>query len=388
MSKISTFKGLNNVTDPLRLGLSWLAQADNVNITDTGAIKKRSGYSKAFSGAITSAYSTLDFTRCFVVDGGTLKAMTGPTAAVELLTSLSDAPMHFTEVNDQVFFNNGTDSGIIQPDNTVIDWEWPAPLAPALRAVTGSLPAGLYRACCTFVLPDGRETGSSESVELTLGEGAALQISGISQLNGCITRTYISPADSTVLQLAHQSGESVFTWSYSPDNLGVDLLNYAMNPIPADSSVIQHWKGRIYVAHHMAQDNQTVLWFSQPMGFHLFDLAQDFILIPGRITMLAPHDDALIVGTDTRIYAYNGEKLDQLAPYGVIPGQHWAKDDGRLLFWTAHGLCASPPFVNLTERQISVPPGLSAGGALLLQGGHKRYLVSLQSGGQAFNPLT
>lgn len=387
MSMVSVFKGLNTVTDPLRLGLAWLTQADNIDITETGAIKKRSGYVKTLPGAITSAYSTLDFSRCFVVDGGTLKAMTGPAAAVSLL-AVGDAPMHFTEVNGQVFFNNGTDSGIINPDNAVLDWAWPIPAAPALSVVTGNLPAGLYRACCTFILPDGRETGASDFTELTLPEGGALLVSSIAQSPGCTTRLYIAPADSTVFQMAFADAPTTVTWSSLPDALGVDLLNDGMEPLPEGVGIVQHWQGCIYAAQHMAQANQTVIWFSQPLGFHLFNLSSDFILVPGRVTMLAPHDGALVIGTETRIHAYDGVKLVQLAAYGVTPGQHWSADEGRILFWSTRGLCAALPFVNLTERQVSLAPGVSAGGALVHQDGRKRYLVSLQSGGTAFNPLT
>lgn len=386
MSTVSTFKGLNNVSDPLRLGLSWLAQADNVDITDAGAIKKRSGYRKAFAGAITGAYSTLDFTRLFVVDGGALKAMTGPAAAVSLLTGLSGAPMHFTEVNDQVFFNNGSERGIIQPDNTVTDWDWREPDAPSVAAVTGNLPAGLYRVCCTFILPDGRETGSSDAAELVLAQGQALQITGLAQLNGLTTRVYIAPADSTVFQSAGAPVSSAMVWNDSPNNLGADLLTDGLDPLPAGADVIQHWKGRIYAAQYFADANQTAIWFSQPLGFHLFDLNQDFILVPGRVAMLAPHDSGLVIGTDKAIHAYGSEGLALLAPYGVVPGWHWSKDEGRVLFWSTRGLCGAMPFTNLTERQVSVAPGLQAGGALIERDGRKRYLVALHRGGTAFNP--
>ena len=45
--EIKEFRGLNNVTDPLRLGLGWLATADNIDVTDTGSIIRRKGYSLA-----------------------------------------------------------------------------------------------------------------------------------------------------------------------------------------------------------------------------------------------------------------------------------------------------------------------------------------------------
>ena len=63
--------------DPLRLGLSWLTKADNVNITDTGAIVKRTGYTLAGTGGYSGAYSTLDFSRAYFVKGGNLVTFPG-----------------------------------------------------------------------------------------------------------------------------------------------------------------------------------------------------------------------------------------------------------------------------------------------------------------------
>lgn len=299
MPKVPSFNGLNNVTDPLRLGLSWLVQADNVDVTDTGALKKRNGYILRTAGAITSAYSTLDFTRLYLVKQGQLLTAEGAVLA----TGLSGAPMHWCEVNGQVFFNNGTDSGIIQPDHSVLPWR-----SSTLTELT-------------FLGADGKEQSA------------------------------------------------------------------LLDPLPFEVDVIQHWRGRIYAAQHMASEDQTVIWFSQPLGYHLFNLDTDFIVVPGRVTMLAPTDDALVIGTDKRVFAYDATKLAELAPYGVIPGQHWSQDDERVLFWTARGLCAALPFANLTEKQISVAPGVRAGGCLVRAGGQKRFLAVLQQGGVPFNTL-
>lgn len=379
LPRIDRFKGINNVTDPLRLGMEWLAQADNVNVTDTGALEKRAGYSLHTSGAYTGAYSTLDFTRMYVTVGGALKDFVGNT--LKILTS--SAPMNWTEINAQVFFNNGTDSGIIQTDNTVLDWGWAPPGAVALSAVTGSLPAGTYQACSTMVLPDGRETGTSGVTEITLTEGQALQISGIA--HGA--NVYIAPANSEVFQLAYTRAPGAVVWNSTPDALGRDLTNAFLDPLPYGTSVIQAWRGRIYAAQYMATEDQTVVWFSEPLGFHLFNLNSNFFMVPGKVTMLAPHSAALIVGTDARIYAYGGDKLDQLAEYGVVPGQHWSLDETRLLFWSTRGLCAALPFANLTEKQVSVAPGVRAGGCLVRSGGQKRFLAVLQQGGSPFNSL-
>lgn len=298
--RIDSFNGINNVTDPLRLSLGWLVQADNVNITDSGALVKRDGYALSRAGAFKSAYNTLDYSRTYLATATGIQDFTG----VVIASLTSTAPVHWCEVNENVYFNNGTDSGVIAPDNTVTAW----------RGAPVSYGAG-------FTGDDGQDLG------------------------------------------------------------------VLFDTLPLGTDVIQFWKGRMYAAQYFASENQTVIWFSEPMGFHLWNLDSNFFIVPGKVTMLAPYDAALIVGTDARIYAYS-DKLDQLAEYGVIPGQHWSEDDKRILFWTARGLCAALPFANLTEKQISVAPGVRAGGCLVRAGGQKRFLSVLQQGGEVFNAIT
>ena len=351
MKPIKSFNGLHNVSDKLRLGLGWLDQADNIDITDTGGIVKREGYSRALTGAFTSAFSTADFSHMYVVDGGALKAMAGQSTAVTLQTGLSTAPMHWAEINDQVFFNNGTDAGIINPDNEVLVWRW------------GSPPAGDDSTYYTYRLADGRMTGVGSGATGPAPAGAALVK---------FTR-----------ELQTEAGEDASA-VFTNDQHG-DLMTAGLDALPFGVDVIQAWKGRIYAAQYFPEADQTALWFSQPLGFHLFDLAKDVVLVSGRILMLAPTDDALLIGTASRIYAYDNTKLETIAPYGVVPGQHWSADDGRTFFWSTRGLCSALPFKNMTDRHVSVAPGVRAGGAVVQQGGQRRYVVAIQQGGQPFN---
>ena len=368
--------------------MRWLVQADNIDVSNTGGLSKRKGYSPYLSGTAFTAHTTQDFQRMYAIDGGTLKAVTGPGAATPLRTGISSATMYWTEVNDQVFFNNGTDSGVIQPDSSVLPWAWPVPGAPSVQAVTGQLPSGLYRVCCTYTLADGRETGAGSATEFVLAQGRGLQITGIPQSAGLATNLYIAPANSTVFQYAGSPTTSALVWNSPSDTLGADLLTPFLDPLPAGSTVVQHWGGRIYAAQYLPQSDQTVVWFSQPLGYHLFDLNEDFFMVPGQASMLAWHADALLIGTNLAVHAFDGKSLGLLAAYGVVPGQHWSVDGQRTLFWTLRGLCAALPFKNLTEGYVSVAPGVSAGGALVLSGGQKRYLVALRQGGTAFNSRT
>lgn len=381
------FKGLNTLDDPMEMGLSWLTQADNVDITSADKLQRRAGYDLDTAGTILGAYSTIDHQRMYFVDGGSLKAYPGVTLA----SVTSQARMHWAEVNDQVFYNNGTDRGILTEDNRVLPLSWPVPGAPALAAVTGSLAPGRYSVMCTYLLPDGRETGAGSSASLDIEDGQALQISAIPQVDGMVTRTYLAPANSTVFQLAYEGYDTARVWNYSPNSLGLDLATDDFDPIPEGATVIQVWRGRLYAAQYIPASNMTAVWFSQPLGFHLFDLATDFLAIPGKVHMLAPTDSALLIGTDQAIHAYDGEGTKKLATYGVVPGWCWARDDDEngesmgVYIWTQRGLCKAMPFVNLTSGHVSVAPGIQAGAAVIAQGGQKRFVACLHAGGAAFN---
>lgn len=378
---IKRFKGLNNVSDPLTVGASWLVQANNVDVGDDGKLRMRTGYTLTMAAVPSGAYATIDEQRMYIVDAGSLKAMADAATAVTLSTGLTTAPVAWTEINSQVFFTNGTDSGVIMPDNEVRQWGWDVPAAPTLAAVTGTLAPGLYRACVTTTLPDGRETGPSEVVELVLGDGQALQVSGIAG------NLYISPADSTVFQLADDSGAAAIVWNSSPDDLGTDLRTFGMDPLPEGCEVIAAWGGHLVAARYFPEHGQSAIFKSQPLGFHLFDLEAGLIMVPGRVLMLAPHADGLVIGTDDAVLVYTADdRLTELAPYGVVAGQHWSEDDdGTVLFWTQRGVCRALPFTNLTQQNASVAPGVRAAGAVVRMGGQRRFIVSIQQGGSAFN---
>lgn len=383
--EISAFQGLNTVEDPMRLGVQWLTVAENIDVTATGGLALRSGYGLAVAGAFTGLYGTLDNERMYAVDGGVLKYWDGTGFVVIKALQSTGAQVYWTEKNDQVYFSNGVDSGVILPDNKVIPWRIIPPVSPNVTPVTGTLPAGIYGVALTYTLNDGRSSGASDPVYVRLDGSQALQISSIPSMADAVTNIYIAPANSTVFQHAGVSTGPALVWSFGPDNLGHELQTGLLQSLPYGCEVVQEWRGRIYAAVYLADKNATAVWFSQPLGFHLFNHGADFIMFPGHVLMLASHDAGLIVGTESAIYAYDGTKIEALANYGVVPGAHWAQDNKRVLFWTVRGACTALPFSNLTERFVSVAPGSSACGSVVERGGQKRYLVSMRKAGNAFN---
>jgi hypothetical protein len=294
---IDRFKGLNNVSDHLRLELGWLVTADNVDVTNTGGLSRREGYSRERVGRFTGAYSTIAFDRLYLTTATEIVTFDG----VQVAVLSSTAPIYWAEINEDVYFNNGQDSGVIRPDHSVHPWRR-----------DGSYGAGFL------------------------------------------------------------------------DDAGAQLPAL-FDQLPLGTDVIQAWKGRMYAAQYMPTENQTVVWFSEAFGFHLFNLDSDFFVVPGRVLMLAPTTDALVVGTDAQVFAYTGDAMQVQADYGVVPGDNWRRDDSGILFWSARGVCRAMPFANLTESRVSLAPGVRAGSGLIHTRGTKRFIALLQKGGQPFN---
>lgn len=387
---ITGFRGLDNVADPTRLKPGWLRVAENIDIGMHGVVSRRPGYTLALPGALSAGYATHGGERLYVVDSGDLKQVLPGMSAVTLASGLDSAPMHWAEVNQDTYFSNGPDKGIITPSGELLVWDWPIPTAPRVTVGSGRLAPGQYGVACTYTLADGRETGASEPVYVSLTAPGGLLIEAIPQAPGLRTNTYIAPADSTVFQQAASSAATAITWNLGPEALGEELLTQGMEPPPPEATILALWRGRLWLSQYLPDSDTSVVWSSEALGFHLFNLAASFLQVPGKIVMLLAHNAALIVGTCDGIHAWDGERLALLADYGVAPGRPGTQDDesGECYFWTQRGLCKALPFQNLTAGRLHVAPGLQACTSVVHAGGHKKLITTVRTGGNTFNPRT
>lgn len=375
-----TFRGLNNVTDPQRLDLGWQTRVDNVDITDKGALRRCHGYARATTNtAISGAYATKDMLRLYVVDNGALKQMsTDLSTSVTLRTGLNAAPMSFEEVNGQVFFTNGVDYGVAL-DGSTKAWGVSAPAAPTVVATNGgSLAPGVYQFVCTAVDPTGLESSNSTVTAVDVVQSGRISITGITPGSNL----YATVADGTVFFLLKEGTTDSFT---------LDALAMHGRELPfwntdtPRGSLPTLFQGQMYTAEAFPQYDATVIWRSLPLQFHHFDPGAQGIAVPGTVRMLESLDEALIIGTDRAIVAYDGDVVKPLAAYGVVSGWHASEYKKQLYFWSLRGLCRAMPFSNITETTVSVPPGLSAGAMVVEKDGMRRYVVALQKGGESFN---
>lgn len=391
-SILSGFLGLNNVADPQTgtrggdgAGASWewQVQAENVDFDDAGRVRRRPGYVPFAAGSnITGSFSTFDFSRLFVIDGGELRQINPDGSTVALWAGL-EGEAFWTEINGEVLLSC-SQKLVIRRDGTVVEWGVPVPAGGRVAGAVGRLDAGAYQVCFTFQDQDGREGGASASMAVEVASGG-IAVSDIPAEPGCFTNVYVAPRG-TVFYLAATLPQGAGGIVIDQPPVGRELATQFLDAPPAPGRHVAEFGGRIYLAEYLPESDVSAVWFSEPLGFHLFNLNSSFLQVPGEVVQMGSGKAGpLVICTRNRTHLFDGERMQEVE-YGAVPGQHMDRGpDGRVYFWTARGLCRAAPFENLTESRVSVPPGQRAAGGVIQQDGYVRYVAALHSGGSAFN---
>jgi hypothetical protein len=395
---VSNWLGINNMEPEYRLASGWLSDAVNVDITATGAINTRSGYAKKRSGAYTSLFATSDEKMMLAAKAdGLYMVNAGATTETKLWSFASPASVYFDEVNGEVFFSNGSDSGIVSAGGSVRQWRVLSPSVPALSIAGGALPAGTYAVLCTHRLDDGRESAASNPTSITAPtDGVSLVLTSIDVRSDADTLIYIAPADSTEYFHAgtisgSESGNS-FSWSADPNTLGAACQTMGLDYLPFGCGPIAFSGGRMCAAQYIQSAHQSVIWMSEPLSFHLFNHSSGFFMVPGEVRNLFAVGSVLIVATDSEVYAYtHDDSIRRIADFGVPHGRTHATDGQIAHLWTNRGVASiaqDGSFSLLTKNHFSPVSGGIANVAVIEADGQKRFVAAIDSGGTAFNPQT
>jgi len=400
--KYREFAGLINTHSEKDIGWRGLTIADNVLITDSKKIRVRPGNSLFRSGAMQTAY--VNRADLYIVDAGTLQRLVSTTDAHTILAGLTRKSYCWDSVNGQAYFVNGIEAGILDGD-TYLPLRVPAPIISSVveQTVGGQVRTPfnlgakytrvLWRFCATYELADGRESAPSEVFEVW----AAPEVYGFTatvSTNGGRVNVYATEPDGTVLRLA-ASYVNLPTFSVWVPAAGRELTTSGTSPLPEGVDQIVYWQGKLYVAQYFSDADQSVIWSSRTFAYHLYDMGKDYMVVPGRVSMMlwtqkelsARTHNWLLIGT-TQLIAQLTEdgRLETIVNYGVLPGTAGDLDaDSTAYFWTTRGFCKSPPFENLTEKNVGMPPGLRANTQLVYLDGMQQLVTITQGGGTPFN---
>ncbi len=150
---------------------------------------------------------------------------------------------------------------------------------------------------------------------------------------------------------------------------------------PPIGHLVSYYGSRILIAQGPA------VWASEPFAYSRFNLASNFVQERSRITMIAPVEDGVYIGTDQGVQWYSGKDFlraerNQTIAKGVIEGTlSYAKDsnfiaalyerrfDSPVAIWTGtDGIYIGGPggFIrNITEDRLTYPSAQRGSGVVI-----------------------
>jgi len=382
---IPNFLGERNVDDEKRLPINAMSSSMNIDLDDEGTVTMRGGFSLAqLFTALSASFITADEQRFFVVDNGDLKLINDDFSTLILETGIGNSYIKWLEVADYIFMSSGH---IITPKLEVVDWRIPIPEQPKVTVISGTLPEGQYQVTSIYQDVTGREGAASPIVVVDVEEGSALAVEP-SHIECYASYVYVTDTNGAVFYLFGQSLAGAVMISdtslltYPLDSEQLEAVNL---PDPVGS--IAFYESSMWAVQFI--EGVSYLWRSKPFWWQLFDIHEDYLAIPGKVTALQGTLQGLFIGTDDEMYVFTPEGgLVRLAEYGVVGGKPISvTDDGRYFVWTKQGVCTLFPFQNVTEEKVSLPSGCICSTSIIKKNGYQQFMVLSDGSGTPFNQL-
>jgi len=387
------FLGINNRLPDFALNTDkgrWLREADNVDIDNAGAIRRRDGV--FLVQAMTGAHSVWEVssTAGYLVRGGVLYSFsTSPTYAETIVKILSvNDTVHYLDEGGVLYYSNGTDSGKIVA-GIWFPWGLPTPSVPAVAATTGTLKPGKYQVAIRYHNSTTGEAGglSASAVrDVSITGGIRVTLPGatpgathvqvfVSDLNG--SQTYLS---ATVAAASATADISTLTGrSTTGDSEYVE-------PLPACTNLF-FYKGKLCGA----AGSRLFYGAAYYLGYYVPD--DGYIDFDDDIFVAIPNLNGVYVVTASATYWLSGDlkaadRLDRPLPYGGIYGTRFYAPHNRLVGWFGkNGFVVGDEMGQvsaITQDAVDVAPTGAACSAVLETRGYRRvvsngYCVNLEN---------
>ena len=316
---IGPFAGLNTVQDetapifqPSEERPMALREAVNVDLDDAGWLRQRRGLTQLAS--LTDAHSLqVAQGRLWLVDAGTLyRVHPGRTdAQLDAVASglVNSRALVMAEAGQDILACNGTDRLWIHRTGDVLPWGLEIPSITA-TPTTGNLAAGQYLVTLTVTDRFGRESGAPalQRVDLPSGGGITLSLTNIDP-SAITCSVYLSTTNG---ELVYHKADITLPMGTinvrTPVESKYALKTLLLDPCPSGASQVAVHRGYALVAV------ANTLYWSQPLGFHLFDLTRDLQLFADEIIRLTPADSGFYLFEGERTWWIGGEQPENWSP--------------------------------------------------------------------------
>jgi len=367
-------KGMNNILADVELPADQLRNAVNVDVLDSGKLRRRAGKTQIASGRAHSLWSNGSL--ALVFHAGALKQINPSLSLTTLADNLADRPISYTEAGLDVYWSNGSDYGRISGGANQ-PWGVEVPtVAPALVASSGgALPAGSYQGAVTFVTATGEESAASNvgatdvtagTLTITVPQPTEPQVTGI--------RLYLTAPNGELFCAIVEVAVGVLTYAVvGLPVYGRELKTQFMaRMIPCD--IIAHWRGHIFGA------SGNTLWHTEPYAFGLMRPAANYHQFPTDIRLVVPVTTGIYVVCDKTYWMGHQSHVTggmgvqtvgvhEVAPYSAALRSSCSIPDSPDMMWfTDRGLVLARENGKLELLQIdNVFPGAYNNGAVFIR---------------------
>lgn len=379
--KLGPFKGgINNVAPEHKLpddqsrGIYHLRDAVNVDITNTGTLKRRAGFSKVYNGAdLTTAWS--DDKTGYVVDAGVLKRLTPDATGGLLTTEIANAVgadlsrgCSFVSTPLGLLVSDGFDIYRLSGSTLGVFTHEP-------RHYIASAAAGDK----VFLVTTTRTVNGVESapgVQTRLEGDYPISIEVPASSLGEVT-IYISAPNGTEMY-RYKMPDTTITLIQGDQGLKDAVITTGLVPMVAGSRM-QHAFGRLWAVQN------NVVFFSEPYRLNMMNPTSGFIQLESTVNVFHPNNNGFVVGTETEVGFISTGDPNQftyrtLAPYGAVSGTDTIDFDNNVFFMTPRGLVKvnqDATFVPVHEGKVMVDRATAGASGIIERDGLSNVVSSL-----------
>jgi hypothetical protein len=278
-------------------------RAVNVDITDSGNLRRRKGAELVFSGDNVHSLGGNEQVTLYV-DSGTLYRLNSDETSTTIRTGLSPSRlMSYETINNELYYSNGEVIGRIINGTTdkAVGVEVPAG-QPTLSPADGALEAATYQVAITYVSAAREESGTGPSATITLASTGSIGLTNIPQPVSNeveVIRIYVSAPNGDKLYYAATIPVGMTSAEVDVVHMGRMLTTQFCQPMPP-GHILRYYNGRLYVA------SDNLIFYSDPQVYGRCKISSNFMNLASRVTMIEPVGEGLYVSTSTEVFYVAG----------------------------------------------------------------------------------
>lgn len=275
-----------------------LVDAANVDIDRNGRASRRAGLRQVAATPLRRLWSGRY--GAFAQAGATLYRV--DPAGLEHIAELNSADdCSYAELAGEIVVGNRTTLYRIRAGAARPVGAPDAPPPTVTPAAAGGLDAGRYAVGIAFVA-DGEEGSLSPLRFVDVEEGGGILLADLPAPAGATSlRIYRTTPNGTEPALVTELPAGMPSYHLGAAQLGRPAETRNLRQMPPGEHVAA-WNGRLLIAHG------RVLRFSEPMQYGLHSPRHGFVQLPDRITMVAPVEAGVFVGTTTGVVFLRGSR--------------------------------------------------------------------------------